>query len=89
MKAAMTRLLRNQRGFSLIEMMVAVSLMLVIVIGLFAMFSQAQRALKMATTQVDVMEPGRATMLAEFWDHHITSQKGLMAGEQVPADHLA
>ena len=52
----------RQRAFSLIEMMVAVSLMLVIIIGLFAMFSQAQRALKSGTTQVDIMEPGRATM---------------------------
>ena len=52
----------RQRAFSLIEMMVAVSLMLVIIIGLFAMFSQAQRALKAGTTQVDIMEPGRATM---------------------------
>ena len=52
----------HQRAFSLIEMMVAVSLLLVIIIGLFAMFSQAQRALKAGTTQVDIMEPGRATM---------------------------
>ena len=48
------------RAFSLIEVMVAVTLMSVIVLGLLAMFSQTQRAFRTGITQVDVMEGGRA-----------------------------
>lgn len=51
---------RSGRAFSLIEVMVAVSLMSVIVLGLLAMFSQTQRAFRSGITQVDVMEGGRA-----------------------------
>lgn len=51
---------RLERAFSLIEVMVAVTLMSVIVIGLLAMFAQTQRAFRTGVTQVDVMESGRA-----------------------------
>ena len=50
------------RAFSLIEMMVAVSLLAVIIVGLLAMFYQVQRAFRAGTTQSDIMEGGRATM---------------------------
>ena len=53
---------RRQSAFSLLEILVAVGLLLVIVVGLLAMFSQAQRALRAGLTQVDVLEAGRATM---------------------------
>jgi prepilin-type N-terminal cleavage/methylation domain-containing protein len=49
-------------GFSLIEVMVAVSLLAVIIVGLLAMFYQTQRAFRVGMTQVDVLEKGRATM---------------------------
>jgi prepilin-type N-terminal cleavage/methylation domain-containing protein len=49
-------------GFSLVEILVAVSLLAVIMLGLLAMFYQTQRAFKLGTTQVDVIETGRATM---------------------------
>lgn len=49
-----------RRAFSLIEVLVAVTLMSVIVIGLLAMFSQTQRAFRTGITQVDIMEGGRA-----------------------------
>lgn len=47
-------------AFSLVEVMVAVTLMSVIVLGLLAMFSQTQRAFRAGMTQVDIMEAGRA-----------------------------
>ncbi len=53
---------RNRCAFSLIEIMVVVSLMTVIVLGLMAMFGQTQRAFRSSMTQVDVLATGRATM---------------------------
>ena len=49
-------------GFSVLEIMVAVALLAVIIVGLLAMFYQVQRAFRAGTAQVDVMEGGRATM---------------------------
>ncbi len=46
-------------AFSLIEVLVVISLLSVIIIGLAAMFGQTQRAFKLGTTQVDVLEGGR------------------------------
>ena len=54
----------SQRGaaFSLIEIMVAVGLLGVIIVGLLAMFYQTQRAFRSGLTQVDILESGRAAM---------------------------
>src|SRR5437667_2431233 len=52
----------GERGFSLIEIMVAVSLLAAIIIGLLAMFYHVQRAFRSGVAQADVMEGGRATM---------------------------
>jgi hypothetical protein len=49
-------------AFSLIEIMVVVSLMTVIILGLVAMFGQTQKAFRGSMTQVDVLANGRATM---------------------------
>src|SRR6185503_11455848 len=49
-------------AFSLVEVMVAVGLLAVIIVGLLAMFYQTQRAFRAGMTQVDVLEAGRATM---------------------------
>lgn len=51
-----------RQGFSLIEIMLAVALMTIIMLGLLAMFYQTQRAMKVGTAQVDVMSTGDATM---------------------------
>jgi len=51
---------RLRRAFSLIEVLVVIALLSFILIGLFAMFSQTQRAYTLGTTQVDVLEGGRA-----------------------------
>ncbi len=50
------------RGFSLIELMVAVGLLGVIVLALYAMFDQTQKALRGASGQADVMEGARAAL---------------------------
>jgi hypothetical protein len=47
-------------AFTLVEILVTISLLSFIVLGLFAMFSQVQRAFKMSMTQVDMLEAGRA-----------------------------
>src|SRR5947207_12610645 len=49
-------------GFSLIEIMVTVSLLTFIILGLLLMFNQTQRAFRTGMTQTDVLEAGRATM---------------------------
>ena len=49
-------------AFSLIEIIVVVGLMSFIILGLMQMFNQTQRAYKLGTTQVDVLEGGRAVI---------------------------
>jgi len=44
------------------EMMVAMSILVIIVVGLLNMFSYTQKALRGSVTQTDVMETGRAIM---------------------------
>jgi prepilin-type N-terminal cleavage/methylation domain-containing protein len=53
---------RFKQAFSLIEILVAVTLLSVITIGLLAMFYQTQKAFRIGTSQVDVLESGRAAM---------------------------
>lgn len=48
-----------RRAFSLIEVLVVTGLLSVIILGLVLMFGQTQRAYKLGTTQVDVLEGGR------------------------------
>src|SRR5690349_3759533 len=49
-----------QSAFSLIELLTAVSIMMVIIYALYSMFNQTQKALRANITQVDVLESGRA-----------------------------
>jgi type II secretory pathway pseudopilin PulG len=53
---------RNARAFSLVEILVVVSLMSLIVLALMAVFSSTQRAFRSAVTQTDVLEGSRAAM---------------------------
>ncbi len=53
---------RRKSGLSLLEMMVATSLLLVMMLGLTAMFNQTQRAFRSGLKQVDIFEGGRAVM---------------------------
>lgn len=56
------RAVRPAAGFSLIELLLAVTIMGVIVAALYSVFNQTQRAMRSNATQVDVLEAGRATM---------------------------
>jgi prepilin-type N-terminal cleavage/methylation domain-containing protein len=49
-------------GFSLLEVMLAVTITGVLVASLYAVFNQTQRALRSNVDQVDVLEGGRAAM---------------------------
>ena len=49
-----------EAAFSLVELLTAVSIMMVIIFTLYSMFNQTQKALRANITQVDVMESGRA-----------------------------
>jgi prepilin-type N-terminal cleavage/methylation domain-containing protein len=52
----------GRQAFSLIEVLLVVTIMSVIVVGLYTMFDQTQRALRGNTAQVDVLEAGRAAL---------------------------
>jgi hypothetical protein len=51
-----------ESGLTLVEMMVATTLLVVMMLGLTAMFNQTQRAFRGGLKQVDVFEGGRAIM---------------------------
>jgi prepilin-type N-terminal cleavage/methylation domain-containing protein len=53
---------RIQRAFSLLELLVAISIMVLIIFALYQIFSQTQKAMRGNMTQVDVLESGRAAM---------------------------
>ncbi len=53
---------RNFAGFSLVEIMVVISLLSLIVIALMAVFSSTQRAFRASVTQADVLEGGRSAV---------------------------
>lgn len=52
----------NRSAFSLVEVLIVVSLLSLIVLALMAVFSSTQKAFRSAVTQTDVLEGGRATM---------------------------
>ncbi len=56
------RELKIENGFSLVEVLVVVSLLSLIVLALMAVFSSTQRAFRAAVTQTDVLEGSRAAV---------------------------
>src|SRR5687768_6209067 len=66
-----------ERAFSLIEIMVAVTLLAVITVGLLSMFYHTQKAFRLGAGQVDVLESGRSTLhllsqdLQEMYPSHV------------------
>ena len=67
---------KSRSAFTLIELMVAVALMSLIVLGLLAMFTQTQRAFRASLTQTDVLESGRI----------FTDMMGREISQVVPSD---
>lgn len=53
---------RRESALSLVEMLVASTLLVVILLGLMLMFNQTQRAFRTGMRQNDIMETGRAVM---------------------------
>jgi type II secretory pathway pseudopilin PulG len=51
-----------ENGFSLVEILVVVSMLSFIVLALMSVFSSTQRAFRASVTQADVLEGGRAAM---------------------------
>jgi prepilin-type N-terminal cleavage/methylation domain-containing protein len=52
--------LRTSRAFTLVEILVTIALLSMIVLGLFAVFNQVQRAFRSSMNQVDQLAAGRA-----------------------------
>ncbi|MSU35816.1 MAG: prepilin-type N-terminal cleavage/methylation domain-containing protein [Pedosphaera sp.] len=52
--------LRRSRGFTLLELLVAVSLLSIVVLALYAVFNQTQKAFRASLNQTNVGEGGRA-----------------------------
>lgn len=53
---------RRTRAFSLLELMIAVGLLTVIILALYAMFDQTQRAFRQSLNQADLSEGGRSAL---------------------------
>ncbi|HEX7651935.1 MAG TPA: prepilin-type N-terminal cleavage/methylation domain-containing protein [Verrucomicrobiae bacterium] len=60
--AARPVVLRRRQGFSLVEVLLVISLLALIVLALMDVFSSTQRAFRASVTQSDVMESSRAAM---------------------------
>lgn len=69
--------LRSHFGFSLIEVLLAVSIMTVIVFGLFSMFNQTQKALRATAKQVDILGSGRVAIEVLVEDIQAAEAPGL------------
>jgi len=54
--------IENVRAFSLVEILVVITLLSLIVLALMAVFNSTQTAFRASVTQTDVLEGGRATM---------------------------
>lgn len=86
--------IRHALAFSLLEILVAVGLLSVIILGLLAMFSQTEKAFRFGTRQVDVLESGRAVMellvreLQEMTSLSDTSIVNLYVSTNFPAVYL-
>ena len=52
----------RRRAFTILELLVAVSVMTLVIYVLYALFNQTQMALRKNASQVDVNEGGRAAM---------------------------
>ena len=72
------------RAFSLIEILVVVSLLSLIVVALMAVFSSTQRAFRSGITQTDMLEGGRAAVDLITTDLHGLAPSGGAHGGNYP-----
>ncbi len=72
-------------GFSLVEVLVVVGLLVMIVYALISVFDRTQRALLSSTAQVDVLEPGRAALDLVGRDLEEMAPTGLAQGTNLLA----
>src|SRR5713101_2942029 len=75
---------RSPIAFSLLEILVAVGILALIIVGLLAMFYQTQRAFRSGSMQVDVLESGRA--ISQLLSHEL---QDLTLPGQAPKTNLA
>ena len=69
-----------QRGLTLIEILVATSLLVMITVGLLLMFNQTQKAFRGSLTSVDVLEGGRTAL------DILTSDIGQLSASKMPGE---
>ena len=75
----------HRQGFSLIELLVSLSILTLIVLALYSLFDTTQKALRANITQVDVLESGRAAVdlitrrIEQIEPTHITNTYNLRA----------
>lgn len=67
----------HRKAFTVVELMVAVSVLTLIVLVLYSLFDQTQRAMRGNASQVDVLEGGRAAMEMMVGDLEQTGASGL------------
>jgi len=77
------------KGFSLVEVLVVVSLLSLIVLVLMAVFGSTQRAFRAAVTQTDVLEGSRAAMEMMTLDLRTLSPSGGVSNGPVNLSVLA
>ncbi len=75
---------RGRQAFSLVELLLAVSLMSLIVFGLYSMFNETQKALRSNVNQVDVLEAGRAAIELLVSDLEQATSPGLGVFQSLP-----
>lgn len=75
-------------GFSLIEIMIAVSIMGILVFALYSVFNQTQRAMRSSEIQGDVNEKGRAIMelLSRELEQVVASQGSFEINMRIGSD---
>jgi hypothetical protein len=76
--------IRRKEAFSLVELLLAVSLMSLIVFGLYSMFNETQKALRTNVKQVDVLESGRAAIELLVRDIEQATSPGLPVFQSLP-----
>lgn len=86
---------RKTCGLTITELLVAVSIMTVLVFGLYSMFSHTQRAMRASMTQVDVLENGRTVLelltsdLAEVAALNLSNRANLRVARTYAAPKLS